>query len=197
MDSSPAVREVAAFRVATLLAKYPQQLQHEACRQAFTFWPQDIYRVQQQHLRQLQGLGGPYVLWAGWECQDLSPAGTGRGLSGPCSSTFNPLRDLLQTLQGLVGPTSLAWVLENTAMDVPWQKGQRVLEDLRDIKGVLRAAAAGCIPAWVQGSPAQVLLDQPGPTGGAAAGDSAGPAASRDHGGAGAGPWQGSQGSAS
>jgi site-specific DNA-cytosine methylase len=53
---------------------------------------------------------------AGWECQDLSPAGQVKGLAGPRSSTFYPLIDLCATLQLLQPALPLAFLFENTAM---------------------------------------------------------------------------------
>jgi hypothetical protein len=136
VDKDPAVRQVAAYRLACLMAQYPEQLSHESCRMAFSFWPQDVYELRSQHLQQLQGLGGPCLVWAGWECQDLSPAGAGRGLQGLHSHTFYPLHSILQQLQHLLGP-QLGWVLENTAVDVPWQSHQQALVDLAEIKATL------------------------------------------------------------
>ena len=136
VDKAPEVRDVAAFRVATLMAQYPTQLRPGACHQMFSFWPQDVYKVQQQHFQQLQGLGGPFLVWAGWECQDLSPAGSGRGLQGAHSSTFYPLLGLLKELQALLGPT-VGYILENTAMAVQWQHKQQVLEAFEQIQAAL------------------------------------------------------------
>jgi hypothetical protein len=81
-DRDEGVRRVAAHRLATLAAKYPQQLPLSAVQHAFTFWPQDVLQLQPLHFHQLQQLPGSVVLWAGWECQDLSPAGSGKGLQG-------------------------------------------------------------------------------------------------------------------
>jgi hypothetical protein len=51
---------------------------------------------------------------AGWECQDLSAAGSGRGLRGSRSSSYFPLRQLVQQLQEACSPP-LGYLLENTA----------------------------------------------------------------------------------
>ena len=83
-----------------------------------------------------QELGGSCIVWAGWECQDLSPAGNGRGLQGLRSRTFFPLQAIWQQLQGLLG-LRLAWVFENTAVDVPWQRSQQALDDLKQLKAAL------------------------------------------------------------
>jgi hypothetical protein len=104
-DKDAGVRRVVAYRLAALAAKYPAQLPLSAVHQAITFWPQDVWQLQPCHLQQLAQVPGSVVLWAGWECQDLSPAGSGKGLLGPRSSTlFALLGGVLQGLQqvGLV-----------------------------------------------------------------------------------------------
>jgi hypothetical protein len=99
-DRDPAVRRVAWHRVAALAAEYPEQLSLEACEGAFSLWPQDVGDIRSHHVEQLRCLGKPCMLWAGWECQDLSPAGSGRGLAGRHSSTFFALHGVLEQLGG-------------------------------------------------------------------------------------------------
>lgn len=135
-DNDPRVRRVAVHRVAALAAQYPDQLPVEACHSAFTRWPQDVTQLQRQHLEQIQQLGGPCVLWAGWPCQDLSPAGAGRGLAGRQSGTFFALRRVMSALQELLAGR-FAWVVENTAMAVPWQRSEAVLRDYHQLCTVL------------------------------------------------------------
>jgi site-specific DNA-cytosine methylase len=53
---------------------------------------------------------------AGWECQDLSNAGSGNGLQGGHSSTFFPLMDLCASLQLLQPRLSPAFIFENTSI---------------------------------------------------------------------------------
>jgi hypothetical protein len=57
-----------------------------------------------------------WIVVAGWECQDLSLAGQGKGLAGPQSSTFYPLIELCATLQLLQPTHPPAFLFENTAM---------------------------------------------------------------------------------
>jgi len=132
VDRDPAVQAIAAHRVAGLLAKYPGQLQHAAVQEMFSFWPQDVTVLQQQHIQQLARLGGQVMVWAGWECQDLSPAGSGRGLEGQHSSTFYSLRQVLVWMQQQL-PLPPAWVLENTYMQAPWQRSAVVLHDFHTV----------------------------------------------------------------
>jgi site-specific DNA-cytosine methylase len=136
VDTNPEVRRVAQHRLSRLLAAYPQQFTVEACKGAFSFWPQDIRQLQQQQVQQLVQLGGSCLVWAGWECQDLSAAGSGKGLMGARSSTFFPLYRLLRQLKEGLGD-KVAWVLENTAVDVPWQRSGAALADAAVLKQLL------------------------------------------------------------
>ena len=136
VDKNPAVRQVAKHRLAGLVAEYPEQLPLTACKGAFSRWPQDVGELGREHLVQLQQAGRPCMLWAGWECQDLSPAGSGKGLAGKHSSTFFALHRVLVQLQGMLGDR-LGYVLENTAMDVPWQQSEVVREDFRRLQEML------------------------------------------------------------
>jgi site-specific DNA-cytosine methylase len=136
VDKDDAVRRVAAYRVAGLAAAYPDQLPLAACEGAFTRWPQDVDRIRAEHVEQLKQQGRPCVLWAGWECQDLSPAGSGKGLAGRHSSTFFALHKVLVQMQEQLGDR-LGYVLENTAMDVPWQRSGVVREDFRRLQELL------------------------------------------------------------
>jgi hypothetical protein len=120
---------------------------------AFVFWPQDVAELSHSHLLQLQQLPGPVVLWAGWECNDLSVAGSGQGLAGPRSGTFFSLHKVLLGLHDLLG-ARLGYVLENVAMDVPWQRHQVVRADDQRLRQLL-------------GEP--LVLDQLGATAAAAA----------------------------
>jgi hypothetical protein len=53
VDKDPAVRGMAAHRLALLRAQYPCQLSSAACAAAFTSWPQDVTALGQQHVQQL------------------------------------------------------------------------------------------------------------------------------------------------
>jgi site-specific DNA-cytosine methylase len=132
VDRDPVVRKVAYHRMAQLLAQYPQQLSPSSFRDAMA-WPQDVHLLGPQQVQQLGDLGGNCVLWAGWECQDLSAAGSGRGLAGPRSSTFYPLHRFVQHAQQQLGEC-FAYVLENTAMSVPWQRSAAVLQDFQQLQ---------------------------------------------------------------
>jgi hypothetical protein len=47
-----------------------------------SFWPQDVNEISNCHVQQFGQLGGQVIIWAGWKCQNPSPAGSGRGLGG-------------------------------------------------------------------------------------------------------------------
>ena len=135
-DKDPGVRNIAVHRVANLLAKYPSQLQQAAVHSMFTFWPQDVTLLDSSHIQQLASLGGQVMVWAGWECQDLSPAGSGKGLGGQHSCTFYSLLHVLVWMQQQLWPPP-AWVVENTYMQAPWQRSAAVLADFQTIVGQL------------------------------------------------------------
>ena len=132
-DCDSAVRLVAQHRVRQLSLQYPEQLPTGALADAFSFWPQDVAELGVSHFKQLQKLPGQVILWAGWECNDLSAAGTGRGLAGPRSSTFYSLHSVLLGLKECLG-SRLGYVVENTATGAPWQHSK----DVRRDDGVLR-----------------------------------------------------------
>jgi hypothetical protein len=137
VDKDPAeVRNIAVHHVANLLAKYPSQLPREAVSNMLTFWPQDVTLLESSHVQQLGQLKGQVMVWAGWECQDLSPAGSGRGLGGQHSCTFYSLLQVLEWMQQQLWPPP-AWVVENTDMQAPWQHSAAVLEDFQTMVRLL------------------------------------------------------------
>jgi hypothetical protein len=60
--------------------------------------------------------GGQWLVIAGWPCEDLSAAGTGRGLGGSRSGLFYDTLRIVGTLQQLQGDVPPAYILENTHM---------------------------------------------------------------------------------
>lgn len=116
-DIDPAARAVMRERLHKLSARYPQQLPPEAWRDAFTTLPQDVARITPSHLVQAGAAKGEqWFVIAGWECQDLSPAGSGQGLAGKHSSTFYSLVNALGYLQQLQPAVPPAYIIENVAM---------------------------------------------------------------------------------
>jgi len=88
------------------------------------------------------------IIIAGWECQDLSPAGSLKGLRGSKSSTFYQLVQILQWFQeyAVIPP---AYVIENTAMQFNFRSKdirQKVFPEICQVLGepvVLDAAQFG------------------------------------------------------
>jgi hypothetical protein len=60
--------------------------------------------------------GKQWLLVAGWECLDLSNAGSGQGLRGCHSSTFFPLMDVCASLQLFQPKLSAAFLFEHTSI---------------------------------------------------------------------------------
>ena len=115
-DVDPAARAVAASRVRWLAARYPGQIRPSALVDMFTALPQDVKRVTTEALVQAGAKDGWWLVVAGWECQDLSPAGKGRGLQGSRSITFYDLLRMVGALQQLNAAKPPAFVIENTAV---------------------------------------------------------------------------------
>jgi hypothetical protein len=80
-DTSPVAWEAAAFRVEALSARYPALFPRSAYRDAFRSLPMDVFEVTLPHLLGAED-DNQWMVVAGWSCQDLSPAGAGRGLAG-------------------------------------------------------------------------------------------------------------------
>ena len=96
--------------------------------------PMDVNKITEQDLMDAGALD-PKQQWflvAGWECQDLSPAGSGRGLAGKRSSTYFPLMTILSTLQRLQPNRPPVFILENTAMQVG-RHSQKLANDFNTI----------------------------------------------------------------
>jgi hypothetical protein len=117
-DVSPAARQVAEHRLMSLHSQFPAQFPFEAWQNAFSL-PQDVYLLDREALLQAGcDNGRQWFFIAGFECQDLSPAGRGRGLFGPRSQTFFPMLQVLGELQILQHEALLPmYFIENTAMN--------------------------------------------------------------------------------
>ena len=116
-DISTSAQQAASARCAFLSSTYPHLLSPSAWAHAFTTLPQDISLITQEHLLAAGAHNSDqWMLIAGFECQDLSPAGSGKGLSGRRSSTFYPLLSILGELQFLQPYRPPLYLIENTAM---------------------------------------------------------------------------------
>jgi len=116
-DIDPAARQVAQHRLALLQARYPGLLPASALEHTFSALPQDVWQVTTEQLALLsQRWPRQWLVVGGWECQDLSPAGASRGLTGNRSSTLAPLVKILADLQQLQQHLPPAYLVENVAM---------------------------------------------------------------------------------
>jgi hypothetical protein len=100
--------------------------------------PADVYKIDSEALVKAGALkGDQWLVAAGWECQDLSPAGSGKGLEGTKSSTFYPLIRLLASLQMLQQGRPPAYLLENTAVQCNFNAPEMARRDFDRICRVL------------------------------------------------------------
>jgi hypothetical protein len=113
-DSCPVVRRVAAHRLYRLTEQYPALLSPSAYCDAFTALPQNVWKVDSASLVRA-GLcdNSQWFVVAGFECQDLSPAGSGKGVHGERSSTFFALRSILGAVQQLQQQKPPGYFIEN------------------------------------------------------------------------------------
>ena len=81
LDTNPVAREIAAQRIKHLMSLYPTLLTPDAVQGAFSL-PQDIRQLTTQHLVEAgaKEQQHPWLVVAGWPCQDLSMAGKAAGL---------------------------------------------------------------------------------------------------------------------
>ncbi len=115
-DTDPHARAIIHFRLRELLQRFPHLLKPSAVSHTMAF-QQDVYRVRSEDFLRVGATAGEqWLVVAGWECQDLSPAGKGKGLAGPRSSSFYPLLNLLATLQLLQQRRPPGFIIENTAL---------------------------------------------------------------------------------
>jgi hypothetical protein len=122
-DTSEVAQKVMKHRLAVLTGRHPELLPASAWESAFSSLPMDVYEVTKQDLTSLVLPGEQWLVVAGWECQDLSPAGSGKGLRGNKSSTYFQLLTMLNTLQGAArekGNPPIGYLLENTAFQYHW-----------------------------------------------------------------------------
>ncbi len=90
-DIGKAANAVAKHRVRELSLRYPHLLTGPSIKGMYDL-PADVYKVDSEALIRAGALkGDQWLVVAGWECQDLSPAGSCKGLEGSKSSTFYPL----------------------------------------------------------------------------------------------------------
>jgi hypothetical protein len=122
-DTSDAAQKVMQHRLVLLSGRHPHLLAPGAWEKAFTTLPMDVYEITSADTVAAVHQGEQWLVVAGWECQDLSTAGGGKGLKGNRSSSYFQLLRLLDGLQGSnrsKGNPPLGYVLENTAFQYHW-----------------------------------------------------------------------------
>jgi hypothetical protein len=127
-DTDATARRIASYRMHQLSAAYPELFPMSAWDGALCTVSADVWQVhQQQQISRVAAAlpGQQWLLVAGWECQDLSPAGTNAGLQGKHSSTYFPLLGILRELQQqLQGQLPAAYLIENTSFQYNWRSAQ-------------------------------------------------------------------------
>ena len=116
-DISPVAQAIANHRLQQLSETYSHQLLPPAWHTALSTLPHDVRQVDHLTLTQAGAADGTqWMLIAGWECQDLSPAGSNARLDGKKSSTFYPLLNILSQLQQIQTKLKPVFFFENAAM---------------------------------------------------------------------------------
>ena len=115
VDKCRSARTVAARRVLTLSMQYPELFPADAWADAFVL-PQDAATIQPPHLRGIDIYNGAqWVFIAGFECTDLSTAGSGKGFEGAKSGpTYNAMMKTLGGLQQEQKARPPIYFVENT-----------------------------------------------------------------------------------
>jgi hypothetical protein len=114
-DIDPVARQVAQFRMENLSAKYPDMFPPNAWEHAFVL-PQDITKVTESHLDR-EGLfqtGQPWLISAGWPCQDYSSAGL--GTLGRRAAVLHDVARIINMMQLRHRDLPPGYLLENVAM---------------------------------------------------------------------------------
>ncbi|GAX85553.1 hypothetical protein CEUSTIGMA_g12968.t1 [Chlamydomonas eustigma] len=96
----------------------------------------DVYAITEEHLSFAGALEeDPILLIAGFECADLSPAGSRKGLQGSKSSTFYPLLSVLASLQRMRSSYAfpLAYLIENTATQYAYGSSRAMKDSFHEL----------------------------------------------------------------
>lgn len=156
VENDPAARAVAQHRIQQLRAQFPHLLPATAVARSFELLPQDVRQISSAALEQLSAqLPRQWLVVGGWPCQDLSPAGTGKGLRGTRSSLFQVLLQILGTLQQVQKRLPPAYMIENVAFQYNWKEPDISEQDFSHVCNLLGKPA--CLDAAQFGSYAHRL----------------------------------------
>ena len=118
-DIDSTAQQVARHRIRKLQTMYPLQLPEQALFSSFSALPMDIKQVTTAQLAAAtqQHSAVPWLVVAGWPCQDLSQAGSAKGLNGSRSGLLSEVVRTIGALQQLMPCQPPAYLIEN----VPFQ----------------------------------------------------------------------------
>ena len=115
-DICVAAQRVATHRLERLRVQYPKLLSAKAKEGAFQL-PMDVYKLNSQLLADAGARDGTqWLVIAGPECKDFSPAGSNKGSAGHHSRTLRACIQIVGTLQQLQQAKPPLYVIENAAM---------------------------------------------------------------------------------
>jgi len=116
-DISLPAQHVARHRLTQLHQRYPTLFPTTACTDTFTALPMDVAQVTPEALVQAGALQGrQWMVVAGPECQDFSPTGGNKGVTGRHSQTLRHCISIIGALQQLQPAAPPLYVVENAAM---------------------------------------------------------------------------------
>ena len=123
-DKDKQAQLVAKHRVRHLQKNYPGLFPEVAAHQAFNHAPMDILTWDDYSLDNL-GIEDPlqWMIIAGPECQDFSPAGANKGLSGARSQVFMQVLRIVDAFQARA-VTQPLYIVENAAMQHNWRSAE-------------------------------------------------------------------------
>jgi hypothetical protein len=114
-DIDPVARRVAQFRMANMSALYPDLFPPSAWGEAFVL-PQDITKITEHHLSRhgLFDQTHPWLIAAGWPCQDYSAAGL--GTIGRRAALLHDVTRIITMMQNRHSDHPVGYIMENVAM---------------------------------------------------------------------------------
>ena len=121
-DIEVSAQRVATLRMTELRNRFPDLLHPLATPLALTTLPMDVAQVDSAALLQAGVLDGTqWMVIAGPECKDFSPAGGSRGLTGRHSRTLYHCVQIIGAMQQLQQHAPPLYIVENAAMQYNWQ----------------------------------------------------------------------------
>ena len=136
-DIELSAQRVATHRMTDLLNRYPNLLHPLATQCALTTLPMDVATVDTAALLRAGATDGTqWMVIAGPECKDFSPAGGSRGLAGRHSRTLYYCVQIIGALQQVQQFPPL-YIVENAAMQYNWQSAQVRDHDFPEICNTL------------------------------------------------------------